>query len=78
MAKRKGEMTLAARRGRKAAWSKDAGRRIRTGCESTVPGELARDSEAHFHQAHWHYIRWLCLEGGRIYLGRCGRSRNGD
>jgi hypothetical protein len=35
-----------------------------------VAGERASDCEAHIQQAHWWYIRRLCVEGGRTYLGR--------
>src|SRR5580700_11386020 len=61
-------MTLAARRDRREARSKDAGRGIGTGCEVYGAGRAGSDSQAHFHQAHWRYIRFPCLEGGRICL----------
>ena len=40
------------------------------GTRPTVAGEEANDDEAHIHQVHWWYIRRLCIEGGRTYLGR--------
>jgi hypothetical protein len=53
IAKRKGEITLAARRGLKEAWSKDATDEQEPDTRPTVAGERASDCKAHIHQAHW-------------------------
>jgi len=35
-----------------------------------VPGERARDGEAHIHQGCWWQMRRWCVESGRAYQGR--------
>jgi hypothetical protein len=53
IAKRKGEITLAARRGLKKRGAKTRADEQEPDKRPTVAGERATDCEAHIHQAHW-------------------------